>query len=64
MPHKPVRIVHQACHRLVVKSLAVSGFRDPVIQFLELLRILQIAILLFPCPSIPLTVSPEVISKM
>ena len=50
VPHKPVRIVHQAGDCLIVKGLPVNRSADPVIQLLKFLRILQIAILLFFSP--------------
>ena len=50
MPDKSVGVVHKSGDRLIMESLPVSGFTDPVVQVHQLLRILQIAILLFPRP--------------
>ena len=50
MPDKTVGIVHQAGHRLNMEMLAIDGFRDPSIQFLQLLRILQITVFFFLRP--------------
>jgi hypothetical protein len=50
MPDEAVGVIHQACHSLVMESLAVRGRGNCLIEPQQFLRIFQIAVFFFFCP--------------